>query len=207
VLINNAAYGLHVPVEEASSEQIRDQFETNVFGLIRLTQLVLPGMRRARRGRVVNISSMAGRFSPPGGGFYHATKHAVEAVSDSLRLEVKPYGIDVVVQPGPTITGFSGTAVATMASGTADRPYTSFRAELADMYRNRSFRSRNGAVPAERAAAVIVKAATVPRPRPRYAVGAVARLTITAKRLLPDRAFDAIVRSQFPTPRTPAATR
>ncbi|GLW75061.1 short-chain dehydrogenase/reductase [Kitasatospora phosalacinea] len=202
VLINNAAYGLHLPVESATPDEVRAQFDTNVFGLVRMAQLVLPGMRRAGRGRIVNISSMAGRFSPPGGAFYHASKHAVEAISDSLRLEVAPFGIEVVVvQPGPTITEFGATAVGTMhpAADPAD-PYGSFRTRLADMYARRTFTRRNGAVPAEAATKVIVRAATAARPRARYAIGALARSTMLAKRLLPDAAFDALMRRSFPLP-------
>ncbi|MFF4583811.1 SDR family NAD(P)-dependent oxidoreductase [Streptomyces sp. NPDC001373] len=202
ILINNAAYGLHLPVESATPGEVRAQFETNVFGLVRMTQLALPGMRRARHGRIVNLSSMGGRFSPPGGAFYHASKHAVEAISDSLRLEVAPFGIKVVVvQPGPTITEFADTAVGTMQAETdpAD-PYGRFRAELADMYANKAFRRRNGAVPAETATRVIVRAATARRPRARYAIGAMARGTMLAKRLLPDAAFDAVMRMNFPLP-------
>ncbi|MCM2391679.1 SDR family NAD(P)-dependent oxidoreductase [Streptomyces albipurpureus] len=201
LLVNNAAYGLHLPVELADPQQVRAQFETNVFGLVRLTQLVLPGMRAAGRGRIVNISSMGGRFSPPGGGFYHATKHAVEAVSDSLRLEVAPFGIKVViVQPGPTITGFAGTAVSTMDSGPSEGPYSAFRRELAHMYAHKTFTRRNGAVPAEAATKVIVHASTTPRPRARYAIGALARTVMIARRLLPDVAFDALMRRNFPLP-------
>lgn len=211
LLVNNAAYGLHQPVELATPEEVRTQFDTNVFGLVRLTQLVLPGMRRAGRGRIVNISSMGGRFSPPGGAFYHATKHAVEAISDSLRLEVAPFGIRVVVvQPGPTVTGFADTAVGTMrpdreraaagAPAAAD-PYGTFRAALADYYAHTAFTRRNGAVTADRATRVIVRAATVRRPRARYAIGALARSTMIARRLLPDAAFDAIMRRSFPLPK------
>lgn len=201
VLINNAGYGLHAPIEEGTPEDFRRQFDTNVFGLVRMTQLVLPGMRGVGTGRVVNISSMAGRFSPPGGGFYHATKHAVEAISDSLRLEVKPFGIDVVVvQPGPTITEFGGTAIGTMHAAGAAGAYADFRVALAEMYR-RSFRRRNLAVPVETAARTVVRAATTGRPRARYAIGVIARGTIIAKRVLPDPIFDAVVRSQFPVPK------
>lgn len=201
ILVNNAAYGLHLPVELARPEEIRAQFETNVFGLVRLTQLVLPAMRAAGTGRIVNISSMGGRFSPPGGGFYHSTKHALEAISDSLRLEVAPFGIKVViVQPGPTITDFADTAVGTMHGSTTDNPYAAFRSELADMYANKTFTRRNGAVPVETATRAIVRAAVTPRPRARYAIGAMARTVMTARRLLPDAAFDAVLRHSFPLP-------
>ncbi|MEP7368533.1 MAG: SDR family NAD(P)-dependent oxidoreductase, partial [Dermatophilaceae bacterium] len=106
-LINNAGYGEYGPIEETDLERVRTMFETNVFGLARLTQLVLPAMRRSRAGRIVNIGSMGGRITFPVGGFYHATKYAVEAISDALRVEVKPFGIDVVlVEPGLVRTNF-----------------------------------------------------------------------------------------------------
>src|SRR6266704_4079749 len=117
VLVNNAGYGQEGPFEEVPMAQVRRQFETNVFGLVRLTQLVLPGMRRQSWGRVVNLSSMGGRLTLPGGAYYHATKYAVEAISDALRFEVRPFGIDVVViEPGPIKTAFEETSLATMAS-------------------------------------------------------------------------------------------
>ena len=111
-------------------DDIRRQFETNVFGLIRLTQLVLPNMRAQGWGRIINISSMGGRLTFPGGAYYHATKHAVEALSDALRYEVKPFGVRVVVvEPGPVLTQFGGTAVDTVVG--ADHPeYAPFVAGL-----------------------------------------------------------------------------
>src|SRR5829696_5785643 len=93
VLINNAGYSQSGAIETVSMDQVRRQFETNVFGLVRMTQLALPGMRRQGWGRIVNLSSMGGRFTFPGGGFYHATKHAVEAISDALRFEVRGFGV------------------------------------------------------------------------------------------------------------------
>ncbi|NMM22027.1 MAG: SDR family NAD(P)-dependent oxidoreductase, partial [Phycicoccus sp.] len=106
-LINNAGYGEYGPIEEADLDRVRTMFETNVFGLARLTQLVLPAMRRSRSGRIVNIGSMGGRITFPIGGFYHASKYAVEAISDALRVEVKPFGIDVIlVEPGLIRTNF-----------------------------------------------------------------------------------------------------
>lgn len=129
VLVNNAGYGLQSPVEEADLDSVRLQFETNVFGLVRLTQLVLPAMRRQRFGRIVNLSSMGGRFTFPGGGFYHATKHAVEALSDALRLEVAPFGVAVsLIEPGPVRTKFGATAVGTLAQQSAEPgPYDAFK--------------------------------------------------------------------------------
>src|SRR5262245_150429 len=112
-LVNNAGYGSEGPVEEVPMEEVRRQFETNVFGLARMCQLVLPGMRRQGHGRIVNLSSMGGRMTLPGGGFYHATKYAVEAISDALRFEVRGFGVDVVViEPGAIKTEFGHTAIA-----------------------------------------------------------------------------------------------
>ena len=115
MLVNNAGYSQSGAVESVPLDEARRQFETNVFGLARLTQLVLPGMRRQGWGRVVNVSSMGGRLTFPGGGWYHASKHAVEALSDALRFEVQGFGIDVVViEPGLIRTGFAEAAVGTI---------------------------------------------------------------------------------------------
>ena len=106
-LVNNAGYGEYGAVEEVDLDKVRAMFETNVFGLARMCQLVLPGMRRAGRGRIINIGSMGGRFTFPLGGYYHATKYAVEALTDALRMEVKPFGVDVaLVEPGVTRSSF-----------------------------------------------------------------------------------------------------
>src|SRR4051794_5434906 len=112
-LVNNAGYSQSGAIEDVPLDQVRRQFETNVFGLIRMCQLVLPGMRREGSGRIVNISSMGGRLVFPGGGIYHATKHAVEAISDALRFEVRGFGIGVsIVEPGLIKTEFGHAAVA-----------------------------------------------------------------------------------------------
>ena len=115
VLVNNAGYSQSGAVETLDMDDVRRQFETNVFGLIRMCQLVLPGMRARRSGRIINVSSMGGKLTFPGGGAYHATKHAVEAISDALRFEVKGFGVDVVViEPGLIKTHFAETAKATV---------------------------------------------------------------------------------------------
>src|SRR5881275_1987160 len=117
VLVNNAGYGQEGAFEEVPMAEVRRQFETNVFGLARLTQLVLPGMRRQGWGKVVNLSSMGGRLTFPGGGVYHASKHAVEALSDALRFEVRGFGIDVItIEPGLIRTEFGDTAVGSIDS-------------------------------------------------------------------------------------------
>src|SRR5437899_6250980 len=116
VLVNNAGYSQSGAVEEVPLDQVRRQFETNVFGLVRMCQLVLPGMRKQHWGRIVNISSMGGKLVFPGGGFYHGTKFAVEAISDALRYEVKPFGIDVaIIEPGAIRTRFEETSIGSMA--------------------------------------------------------------------------------------------
>src|SRR3954462_9336625 len=122
-LVNNAGYSQSGAIETIPMSSVRRQFETNVFGLIRMCQLVLPGMRGAGSGRIVNLSSMGGRLTFPGGGIYHATKHSVEALSDALRLEVKGFGIDVVIiEPGLIITEFGETAAGSLNEVTEHGP-------------------------------------------------------------------------------------
>src|SRR3954468_4344806 len=130
VLINNAGYSQSGAVESVPMEDVRRQFETNVFGLVRLTQLVLPAMRAQGWGKVVNVSSMGANLVFPGGGFYHATKFAVNAISDALRYEVKGFGVDVVtIEPGLITTEFGETAAA--STGAGDGPYAEFNAAVA----------------------------------------------------------------------------
>ena len=125
VLVNNAGYSQSGAIETVAMDKVRAQFETNVFGLVRLCQLVLPGMRRQRWGKIVNLSSMGGRLVFPGGGFYHATKYAVEAISDALRFEVKGFGIDVIlIEPGLIRTSFGETASGGVAEASPARATT-----------------------------------------------------------------------------------
>jgi NAD(P)-dependent dehydrogenase (short-subunit alcohol dehydrogenase family) len=205
VLVNNAGYSLQGSIEETSLEDVRAQFETNVFGLVRLCQLVLPGMRAHGAGTIVNMGSMGGRFTFPGGGFYHASKHAVEAVTDALRLEVSAFGVRVVlIEPGPVQTAFGDTAVSTIAEQDEDGaggPYDQFNRELAARYAS-AYDGRSGrlAVSAEDVARVVVRAVHSRHPRPRYAVGAVAKGMIAGRRLAPDVVWDRFMRAQWPTP-------
>jgi NAD(P)-dependent dehydrogenase (short-subunit alcohol dehydrogenase family) len=205
-LVNNAGYSQSGALETLPMERIRAQFETNVFGLVRMCQLVLPAMRRAGRGTIVNISSMGGKLTFPGGGAYHATKHAVEALSDALRWEVRGFGVRVViVEPGLITTRFGETAAGSLseaeAPGTADDPYASFNAAVgsATLGVYEGPMARLGAGP-EAVAKVIERAISSANPRPRYRVTASARLALAQRRLLPDRAWDAVLRSQFPSP-------
>ena len=204
VLVNNAGYSQSGPVETVPMDAVRRQFETNVFGPARLVQLCLPGMRRQGRGRIVNVSSMGGKLTFPGGGYYHATKHALEALSDALRFEVAGFGIDVVVvEPGLIRTAFSETALATMADGVADDgPYGGFNAQVAastvGAY-ERGGLARLGGTP-EDVARVVERAVTARRPRTRYPVTPSARLLMTVRALVPDRAWDAILARTYPRP-------
>ena len=136
-LINNAGYSQSGAIETIPMDSVRRQFETNVFGLLRMCQLVLPGMRGAGSGRIVNLSSMGGKLTFPGGGVYHATKHAVEALSDALRFEVKGFGIDVVIiEPGLIITEFGETAAGSLNEVTEHGPYAKFNSDVASVTAN-----------------------------------------------------------------------
>jgi NAD(P)-dependent dehydrogenase (short-subunit alcohol dehydrogenase family) len=204
VLINNAGYSQSGAIETVPIEAVRRQFETNVFGLVRLTQLALPKMRAQRWGKIVNIGSMGGRLSFPGGGHYHATKHALEAISDALRFELRGFGIDVILlEPGLITTEFGDTATASMAQvqSSAEDPYAHFNATVGAVTKGayEGPMRRLGAGP-ERVAKVIEKAITRARPPARITVTPSAKLTIAARRVLSDRAWDAAMRRQFPQP-------
>lgn len=197
-LVNNAGYGEYAPIEEADLDRVRTMFETNVFGLSRMVQLVLPSMRDSHAGTIVNISSMGGRFAFPVGGFYHASKYAVEAISDSLRVEVAPFGIAVVVvEPGMIRTGFEQRVSDSLdRSGDGRSPY----AELVEANRAtmaRSYASRLRASTPERVANVVLKALGSDRPRSRYVTTPLARTLIGLRRFGGDRVWDATVRQQF----------
>ncbi len=208
-LINNAGYSQSGALETLPVEKVRAQFETNVFGLLRMCQLALPGMRGAGRGTIVNLSSMGGRLTFPGGGAYHASKYAVEALSDALRWEVRGFGVRVViVEPGLITTSFGETAAGSLAAtgepageAAADDPYAEFNAAVgsATVGAYEGPMARLGGGP-DVVAKVIERAIASSSPRPRYKVTASARLAIAQRRLFGDRAWDAMLRSQFPTP-------
>jgi NAD(P)-dependent dehydrogenase (short-subunit alcohol dehydrogenase family) len=201
VLVNNAGYSQSGAVEEVPMDKVRRQFETNVFGLVRLCQLVLPGMRRQGFGRIVNLSSMGGRLTFPGGGFYHASKYAVEALSDALRFEVRGFGVEVVVvEPGLIRTGFARTAVGSMGEGSG--PYAGFEAGVARTTRENYERGPLAALGGgpEVVAETIERAISAARPRARYTVTPSARVLISARRLLPDRAWDGLLGLFYPRP-------
>jgi NAD(P)-dependent dehydrogenase (short-subunit alcohol dehydrogenase family) len=195
VLVNNAGYAQYGPTEEISLDDIRRQFETNVFGAIRLAQLVLPAMRRAGRGRIVNVSSVAGRVSVMGGGAYHGAKFALEAMADALRAEVAPFGVDVVnVLPGPISTHFEAALLQTIPDSGAESPYGPFKRNLARRMRAFLKPGGFGVTTADHVAQIVFKAATASHPRTRYNVGLIAKFGPLGRALVPDRLVDAMTR-------------
>jgi NAD(P)-dependent dehydrogenase (short-subunit alcohol dehydrogenase family) len=199
ILVNNAGYGQYGPLEEIPLAALRRQFETNVFGGLRLSQLALPAMRNAGRGRIVNVSSVAGRVSSIGGGAYHATKFAIEALTDALRPEVEPFGIDVVnVLPGPIATRFGATLLTTIPDTGPQSPYAYFKQRLAARMTNFLDPRGFSVLSAETVARAVVRAATVARPRTRYYVGFIAHLGPVGRALTPDRVVDFMTRRDVP---------
>ena len=202
VLVNNAGYSQSGALETIDMDDVRRQFETNVFGLLRMCQLALPGMREQRWGRIVNISSMGANFVFPGGGVYHATKYAVDALSDALRFEVKGFGVDVViVQPGLIRTEFGETAAAVTPTQ-GDGAYAEFNATVAQrtraVYEGGPLAKLGGGP--ETVAKVVERAITAGRPKIRYRVTPSAHLAIGQRRMMTAGMWDAVLRTQFPQP-------
>ena len=202
VLVNNAGYSQSGAVETLALDDVRRQFETNVFGLVRMCQLALPGMRDQGWGKVVNISSMGGRLTFPGGGAYHATKHAVEAFSDALRYEVRGFGVDVIlIEPGLITTRFGEVGAASVGESRSDCPYAEFNDAVAqgtaEVYEG-GLAKLGG--PPEVVAKAIEKAIGARRPKSRYVVTPSARLALGQRRLMTDRMWDRAMRMQFPRP-------
>ncbi len=191
-LVNNAGYGSYGAIEDVSQEEARRQFDVNVFGAMRLTQLVLPQMRQQGSGRIINISSVGGRAYGPFGGWYHGTKFALEALSDCLRLEAKPFGIDVVViEPGAIDTEFLDIAAAGLQATSGHGPYADRVDRMIGSFTDPRMMKRMSSPNV--IADVIAQAATAKRPKTRYVAGYGARPLLTLRRLLPDRAFDHLI--------------
>jgi NAD(P)-dependent dehydrogenase (short-subunit alcohol dehydrogenase family) len=172
-LVNNAGYGANGALEDVPDEEARHQFDVNVFGLMYLTRLVLPHMRGQGSGRIVNISSIGGKLVMPMAGWYHASKFALEALSDALRLEVEPFGLDVVViEPGGVLTEFADIAKENLLGISGAGPYAG-------------------------QARLIAKALESPRPKTRYAAPCHAKVFLFLRWLLPDRLFDKMLRGQM----------
>ncbi|MCA9539346.1 MAG: SDR family NAD(P)-dependent oxidoreductase [Myxococcales bacterium] len=202
VLVNNAGYCQAGAIEAVPMDRVNRQFATNVFGPIELIQRVLPGMRRRGAGRIINLSSMGGRLTFPGGGFYHATKYAIEALSDALRFEVRGFGIAVVlIEPGLIKSGFSEAASSAMITE-GDRAYDGFHDAIAkathDLY-EKGMLAKLAGTPDDVARA-IERAVLARRPKARYPVSPSARLLLTQRALMSDRLWDAMMRTSFPSP-------
>jgi NADP-dependent 3-hydroxy acid dehydrogenase YdfG len=200
VLVNNAGYGLNGPIEELEMDQLRHQFETNVFGLVRLTQLILPIMRQQHFGRIINVGSIGGTFTAPGAGAYHASKWALESITDALRFEVQSFGIDVsLIQPTGVYTEFDKKIADLMPNTGSSSPYAFFKTNhLKVTQRMFSSHSNAGIIKPEMVARVIFDAANAKKPRTRYKVGFSAVMYSSLRKLASDRMWDAIMGMQFP---------
>jgi NAD(P)-dependent dehydrogenase (short-subunit alcohol dehydrogenase family) len=198
ILVNNAGYGSYGAVEDVPIAEARRQFDVNVFGLARLTQLVLPHMRAQRDGYIVNISSMGGKIWEPLGGWYHAAKFAVEGLSDCLRAEVAEFGIKVVVvEPGSITSEWATISADNLEAISADTPYRGQAKLIARGLRksDTSFLASQPEVVAE----AIGNAVQRTKPRTRYPVGGGARTFLFAHRVLTDRGFDRFIRLAYRT--------
>ena len=197
-LVNNAGIGYMAVVEELRIADLRQQFETNLFGVLRVTQAVLPGMRERRSGRILMMSSVAGFVTPPTYGAYSSSKHALEGLTNALRLEAYPFGIEVIlIEPGYIVTNFQQTARDLGKNYTENAqtgPYAKvYAAALAGSNKGRG---RSKTTP-EDCARTILRALESPRPKARYEVTDLAKFAAWAKRLMPDRAVDAFLRRRF----------
>lgn len=194
VLINNAGYGSYGAVEEVPIEEAKRQFEVNIFGLARITQLVIPKMREQKSGRIVNISSMGGKIYTPFGAWYHATKFALEGWSDCLRIELKPFGIDVViVEPGGIQTEWGDIAMENLNKVSGNGPY----APLVNKVISASGKNKDKLTEVSVLGEEIAKAASTKKPKTRYLKGFLAKPLVTMRKWLGDSTFDKILMSQM----------
>ncbi|HVT64132.1 MAG TPA: oxidoreductase [Mycobacteriales bacterium] len=196
VLVNNAGYGSYGSIEDVPISEAKYQFDVNIFGLALVTQLVLPHMREARSGRIINISSIGGRIYEPLGGWYHATKFAVEGLSDSMRLELNPFGIKVVViEPAGIRTEWASIAAENLRKASSETAYADQAdkaAAILELADNKAFSSSTAVV-----AKKIAKAATRRHPLTRYPTGKGAGMILFTRWLLPARAFDGVIQTTF----------
>lgn len=194
VLINNAGFGQYGAVEEVSMKDARYQLEVNLIGLARLSQLVIPHMRKQHAGKIVNITSIGGKIASPMGGWYHASKFAVEGLSDNMRMELKPFGIDVIViEPGGIKTEWGSIAMENLMKFSNNGPYKNTAEKMFAL----SKKFENKYSPSSVIAELILKAITVKKPKTRYHAGFMATPILTAKKILSDRQFDKMMMSQI----------
>jgi len=200
VLVNNAGYGQYGPIEEIPVDAIKNDFEVNLFGLIRMCQLALPAMRKAGAGRIINISSVAGEMSQPGAGVYHATKHAVEAIDEALRVEVETFGVKVIgVLPGPVDTNFDEIAIASIPDTGADSPYFNFKENLKKTTKQMLSPENAATLEPEDVAKKVVEAATAESPSKRYHVGVMSKVMGKLHDLTPDAIWDKAMEYMIPS--------
>jgi len=189
ILINNAGYGCYGTIEDVPGKNAKDQFDVNLFGLARMTQLVLPYMRRQGSGKIVNIASIGGKVATPLGGWYYASKFAVEGLSDSLRLEVKPFGIDVIIiEPGLIKTEWEELTVKNLKKVSENTAYGKLVLKGENMLTEQKRFTEPIVI-----ARLIKKAITARKPKPRYSKGYMSWIALTGKKLLSDRLFDRIM--------------
>ncbi len=192
VLINNAGFGLYGSMEETSLQEAHYQFEVNLFGMARLTQLVLPSMRAKRRGKIINISSMGGKIYTPLGCWYHASKHAVEGWSDCLRLELAPFNIDVVIiEPGAIATEFNDVLMGPMLQRSGSGPYSKMAQAVAAV--SKAAEERGGGSDPQVIVRLVLRAIRARQPKTRYVGGQYARLLMFVRRWFGDRVYDKMV--------------
>lgn len=198
VLINNAGVGYMAVVEEIRLEDLKQQFETNLFGVVRVTQAVLPGMRARQRGRILMISSVAGLVTPPTYGAYSSSKHALEGLGNALRLELYPFGIDVVlIEPGYIVTNFQQTAKE-LAQPYVEAAKTSPYQKIYEGAWKGANQGRGGSkTTPEDCARVMLEAIEARNPRVRYGVTPLATRVKWGKRLVSDRLLDRFLRQYY----------
>ncbi len=193
VLINNAGFGMYGAMEDTTLADARYQFEVNLFGMARLTQLVLPYMRAQRSGTIVNLSSMGGKIYFPLGAWYHATKHAIEGWSDCLRIELAPFDIKVVIiEPGVIATEFGEVLLDPMLKRSGKGPYRQMTERMAKAMRE-SYAKKGASSPPALVADAILGAVRAARPNTRYAMGKLAKPLMFVRKYFGDRCFDKAV--------------
>ncbi len=196
VLINNAGYAVYGPVEEVPIDHARRQFEVNIFGLASLTQKVIPSMRERKSGRIINISSMGGKMYTPMGAWYHATKHALEGWSDCLRIELKPFGIDVVIiEPGGIATEFTNVFQENYQGDLENGPYAAVSQKV--IKATTEINEKGQLSPPSVITNLIEQAVHSKTPKTRYVAGAFAKPMMFMRKYLGDRIFDRILMSQL----------